>query len=99
MIGFPDRSDRLGDEGALFLAVPAAGQQVPDAAAEVRSPKQYIRVERKHHDASHRMWQGPRQRIGVHAGPTDDEARAGVGIGISPVSPTGTLPLTPVLRI
>ena len=99
MVGFPDGADGFGDECTLFVALSSACQQIPDATAKIGAAEEHVRVEREHHYTGHGVRQCPGQFGGIHDPPTVRPGRAGVGIGISPVSPTGTAPRTPVLRI
>src|SRR5437773_2329975 len=45
VVRFPDRADRIRDEGPLALAHRSDRQEIPHPAAEVRSPEQPIQGE------------------------------------------------------
>ena len=104
VVGFPDRTNRLGNERPLLVAVLPAREEIPYSATEVGTAKQNVCIERQHHHAGHHMRQCPGELRGVtHVCASDRSGAAEAplsieGMGSSPVRSIG-VGVIPVLRI
>ena len=87
VVGLPDRPDRMGDDGARTLtALGAAGDEVPEAGAEVRTTEHRVGDDADHQHHRHRIGHptGSCSSTAESTGIGSARAVRHVGLGLGP---------------